>query len=211
MFTPTRFLGIVMLGLGLGLVAAAQPPAPEQPVGSGVAAILKLADNLEGKDVSLRAKTIVKDHEDSCGISVVFSMKSSGGLGIGSAVQAGHKDSIEHLVRDWSGDKPPTREELQTHQKDLLQVARVLQAMAELAPHRMMRMRSRDSQGKEQTAEDWRKMTGEFQGSTRDLRDAIQQNDPAEARGAAVRLQQACYTCHKLVGLKVGTGFLGDN
>src|SRR5262245_61539685 len=111
MFTSARLLGIGIVGLGLVLVAAAQLPAPAQDVGSGVAAILELADNLDGKDASRKAKKIVEDHEETCGISVAFSLRTNGGVGIGSAARAGHKDSIEHLVRDWSGDRPPTQEE----------------------------------------------------------------------------------------------------
>lgn len=211
MFTPARFLGLVILGLSVGLFALAEPPPRERPVRSGVAAILKLAENLEGKSVSLQARSIVQEYEDTCQISVVFSMKRLGGVGIGSAVQAGHKDSIEHLVRDWSGAKPPTREELQTHQKDLLRVARVLKAMAELAPHRMFLMSPRDSKGKAQTAEDWRQMTRDFKESTRDLHDAVEDRAPASAREAAVRLQQTCYTCHKLVSPNAGTAIRGGN
>src|SRR5262249_28577196 len=123
MFTATRILGSVALGLGLALVAAAQPaPKPPRPA---VAALLKLADDLEGKDVPLRAKKIVEEH-DSCSISQVFTLGQHGGAGIGSAVKAGHRNSLDNLVRNWSGNRPPTREELETHQKDLLRAARVL-------------------------------------------------------------------------------------
>jgi hypothetical protein len=138
MFTPTRFPAILVLGLGVGLFASAQPEAPTEETRPAVTAILKLAANLDRGDTSREARKIVAVH-DSCDLSSVFSMKRRGGVGIGSAVKAGHKDSIEHLVRNWSGAQPPTREEVETHRQDLLQVAQVLQAMAELAPYRMPR------------------------------------------------------------------------
>src|SRR5207302_5746810 len=98
---------------------------------------------------------------DSCEISTVFIMRRAGrgGAGIGSAVQAGHKDRIDELVRDWAGPRPPTQAELRMHQKDLLRVARVLQTMAELAPYRMPGFLPKV---KEQKAEEWRKASADF-------------------------------------------------
>ena len=195
MFTPSRVLGIVGLGLGLALYAAAQPaPKPPRPA---VAAILKLADDLDGKDVPLRARKIVEEH-DSCSISQVFTLGQRGGAGVGSAVKAGHKDSIEDLVRNWSGSRPPTREELQTHQKDLLRVARVVQAMAEVAPFRVVIYVPKEDKKK---AEEWRKVSADFKVVARAFRDGIEKAAPAEARKAAVRLQRTCSSCHQLVGL----------
>src|SRR5262245_5264282 len=156
MITATRILGIVALALGLALVAAAQPaPKPPRPA---VAAILKLADDLEAKDVPARARKIVEEH-DSCNISRVFALGQGGGAGIGSAVKAGHKNSLESLVRNWSGNRPPTREELETHQKDLLRAARVLQTMAELAPFRLPHIGITVD---EKRTEEWRKVSAQF-------------------------------------------------
>jgi hypothetical protein len=137
---------------------------------------------------------------DGCEISQVFTLKRPrrGGLGIGSAVKAGHKDSIDDLVRGWSGPRPPTRDELETHQQDLLQVARVLQAMAELAPFRAQIYVPRDNKP---MAESWQQVSAEFKVVTRALRDAIERTDPAETRRVAVRLQRTCSTCHKLIGV----------
>ena len=69
------------------------------------------ASNIETLDrhgLGRRAKKIV-DELDACEVSRVFTLKRPrrGGVGIGSAVKAGHKDSIEDLVRDWSGPRPP--------------------------------------------------------------------------------------------------------
>jgi hypothetical protein len=187
------------LGLGVALAAGAQSGAPAQNLSPTVAAVQKLADSVDRADVALQAKKIVE--ADGCGVSRVFTLRRpqrGGGVGIGSAVRAGHKDSIDDLVRDWSGPKPPTKEELQAHQKDLLQVARVLQAMAELAPFRSDIYLPRDN---EKMAEDWRQVSAEFKTLTRALRDAIEKTEPAEARQVSVRLQRTCKSCHKLAGM----------
>jgi hypothetical protein len=199
MFTPARFVTIVALGLGAALAAAAQSGAPGGNLSPTVTAVRNLADTLERPDVSLRAKKIVEEY-DGCEISQVFTLRRPrrGGLGIGSAVKAGHKDSIDELVRDWSGPRPPTKDELETHQKDLLQVARVLQAMAELAPFRAQIYVPRNN---EQMAASWRQVSVEFKVVTRALRDAIAKTDPVETRSVAVRLQRTCSACHKLIGL----------
>jgi len=198
MFTRTRFLGALLLGLGLGLLAVAQPAAQQKPR-RAVDAILELSDNLDRPDVSARAKKIVEDY-DSCDISSVFVARSSGrgGAGIGSAVQAGHRDRIDALVQDWAGPRPPTRAELKAHRKDLLKVARVLQTMAELAPYRMPGFQPRE---KQQKAEQWRNVSAEFKSVTRELRDTIESRDPAEVRKTAIRLQRTCAACHQLVGV----------
>jgi hypothetical protein len=163
-----------------------------------VAAGPNLADSLDRPDVALQAKKIVE--LDGCGVSRVFTLRRpqrGGGVGIGSAVRAGHRDSIDDLVRDWSGPKPPTKAELQAHQKDLLQVTRVLQAMAELAPFRSDIYLPRDNK---EMAEEWRRVSAEFKTLTRALRDAVETTEPAQTRQVAVRLQRTCNTCHKLVG-----------
>jgi hypothetical protein len=163
-----------------------------------VAAVQKLADAVDRPDVSRRAKKLVEEL-DACEVSRVFGLTRPrrGGVGIGSAVQAGHKDSIEELVRDWSGPRPPTKEELQTHRKDLQRVARVVQAMAELAP---LRKDIYVPANNEKMAEDWRKVSAEFKTVSRALRYAIDKTDEGETQRAAVRLQQACDNCHKIVG-----------
>jgi len=196
MFTAARFLGSVVFALGLAFLAAAQPAAQQKPR-RAVDAILELSDNLDRPDVSMRAKKIV-DEFDSCDISTVFTKRRPGkGAGIGSAVQAGHKDSIDDLVRDWAGPRPPTRAELKAHRKDLLRVARILQTMAELAPYRMPSFVPQVKQ----KGEEWRKVTTEFKEVTRALRDTIEKRDPVEVRKTTIRLQQTCTACHKVVGI----------
>lgn len=196
MFTPSRFLGAVALGLGLALAAAAQQ-GPQTERYPGVAAILKLADNLDAKDVAAQAQKIVKEF-DSCDISQVFTLSKRGGAGIGSAATDGFRDSIDDLVRKWAGARPPTEKQLKAHKTDLLKAARVLQAMAELAPYRMPLLIPKSNEKK---LEQSREVVKDFRAVTRQLRDAIDKTDAVETRKAAVRLDKTCNACHILVGL----------
>src|SRR5262245_31412136 len=124
------FTGLFTLS---GLIGA--QAAPDRPREEAVLAILKLADNLKAKDVAARAEKIVKEY-DSCGVSVIFRLRRHGGAGVGSIAKTPNENSIDYLVRRWAGNGPPTKEELEKHQGDLAKTARVLQAMAELAPFR---------------------------------------------------------------------------
>src|SRR5262249_3289178 len=150
-----------------------------------VAAVLRLADNLDRPDLASQAKKVVEEG-DPCDISLVFTRKrprGGGGVGIGSAVKAGHQDRIDHLVKNRSGPRPPTSEELQAHHQDLLRVARVVQAMAELAPFREKFYVSKTNEKK---AAEWRKVSAEFKTVARAFRDAIESKEPTETRKAAV-------------------------
>lgn len=74
----------------------------------------------------------------------------------------------------------------------------MLQAMAELAPHRGPLLLPK---GNEKKAEEWRAVSAQFKTVTRDFHDAIQKRDAAETRKVAIRLQQTCNACHAVVGI----------
>src|SRR5262249_8465875 len=119
-----------------------------------------------------------------------------GGAGIGCAAESPNADSIDRLVRRWAGNKPPTKKELQEHQADLLRAARVLQAMAELAPFRQPAYDKGDKR-----IEEWRQVAGDFKAVPWELRQGIQQADAVQVRDTALKLNQTCNRCHNLVGI----------
>jgi hypothetical protein len=184
---------MIAFGLVLSISATLPAAAPPDPY-DAVPAIVELADNLDRPDLERKARYIVSKY-DSCDISQIFQPKSNGGAGIGSAVQAGHKDSIKSLVQHWSGPKPPTEIELRTHRKDLLKTARVLKVMAELAPFRLALIVPKNDAKK---VEFMNKVIVDFKASTRDLHDAIEKTEPVATRKAAVFLNQTCNNCHEL-------------
>src|SRR5262245_47277395 len=194
MVTTARSLAALALGLAAALVAGAQPTVRKIPV---VIEIVKLADTLEQGNVSARGKKII-DTFDACDMPMIFRLKERGGAGIGSAAQAGHKNSIDDLVRDWAGRKPPTQKELDAHQMDLVRTARVLQTLAELAPHRV-EIYVPKTDAKRTAA--WFQASANFKTVTGEFRDALEKADLAKTRVTAVKLQKACAGCHQVVGI----------
>jgi hypothetical protein len=195
MATSWRILGSLALVLGLGM-AATQSAQAKGYTNPAVVAITTLADNLDRPGLSLRAKFIV-DNFDSCDISTIFRPYKNGGAGIGSAVNAGHVNSIQNLVQHWSGPKPPTQEELVTHRHDLLKVARVLKVMSELAPLRLALVVPKNDAKR---IEAMHKVTGEFKAVAIELHDAIKLAEPQATRKAAITLNQVCQNCHQVAG-----------
>jgi hypothetical protein len=183
--------GVVGLGLGWGVLLA-EPP-PDDPRKQAQAAILKLSEDLEAKDVGARAKRIV-DQYDSCDISSVFRRQRGGGLGIGKATGANHSDSVEALVADFARRKTTTEAELEQYRDDYVRVAKVMQAMAELAPYRGAPF----TRGNPERAKAWEKVSAEFKQNTAAFRRAVEETDPKRVRTTARSLEQTCCACHVL-------------
>jgi hypothetical protein len=195
MFKSTRFMGVWVLGLSLATTATI-PSAPGKHV-PAVQGIVNLADELDRPNVDARVKQIV-DAFDSCDISRIFGPRKHGGAGIGTAVQAGHGDSIQSLVINWAGVRPPRQQELLEHRKDLLKVARVLKVMAKLAPLRLALVVPKSDAKR---VEAMHKVTAEFRAVTDELHDAIERAEPVATRAAAIRLDKTCNACHLVAGV----------
>jgi hypothetical protein len=183
--------GLVGLGLGWGVLMA-EPP-PDDPRKQAQTAILKLSDNLEARDVGARAKQIVEQY-DSCDISSVFRRQRGGGLGIGKATGANHPDSVEALVADLSRRKTTTEAELEQYRDDYVRVAKVMQAMAELAPYRGAPF----TRGDPERVKAWEEVSADFKQKTAAFRRAVEETDPKRVRTAARSLEQTCSACHKV-------------
>jgi hypothetical protein len=184
-------VGVVGLGLGWGVLLAEPPPDDPRKLAQG--AIVKLSDNLEAKDVGERARQIVQQN-DSCDISSVFTSQRHGGLGIGKATEAKHPDSIDRLVNDLAHRKTTTEAELEQYRDDYLRVAKVMQAMAELAPYRGAPF----TREKPERVQAWEKVSAEFKQKTAAFRRAVEETDPKLVRTTAQSLQQTCFACHNL-------------
>jgi hypothetical protein len=179
------------LGFGYGLLRADAPDDAKRKAAQN--AILELSQNLDAKDVSERAALIVKDHASE-DISSVFRRKNAGGLGIGQAVEAGHQDSIERLVMDFSRKKNTTEAELERYQTEYLRVAKVLQTMAQLAPHRATERVRKDAK----LYKEWLDVAAEFKEGTAGFRTAVEEKDPKKVRLAAGKMLDTCCHCHGL-------------
>ena len=182
---------IVMFGLAWNMLPADPPPDRSKET---QAAIVELSQHLGEKDVSDRAKKIVQDFK-SDEISSIFVRKEGGGLGIGSLTQVTQQDSIERLVVQLARRKNITEAELDQYQADYAKVAKVMQAMAQLAPHRATEKIRRD----EKLLKQWLETAADFQKKTADFRQAVEERDPKKVRTSALNLRHTCCDCHSQV------------
>jgi hypothetical protein len=184
-------VGIIGLGLGYGLLRADNPPP--NPRNEAQTDIIRLSENLDAADVKDRAKQIVEKH-DSCDISSIFKLGPRIGPGIGKLKELGFRDSIDALTAALSTRKTTTEAEIEKYQPEFLRVAKILQAMAELAPYR----------GKivvanyEKRAKEWEKVAADFKQKTAEFRKSIEEKDPKRLRLAAESLRGTCNDCHNI-------------
>jgi hypothetical protein len=188
-----RWLAAGVGGLGLAWGVLLAEPLPDDPTKQTQAEIVILSDNLEAKDVGRRAKQIVQ-HHTSCDISSVFVPQRYGGLGIGKATEANHSDSIDRLVRDFARRKTTTETELEQFRDDYVRVAKVIQAMAELAPYRGAPF----TRGNPERTKAWEEVSAHFKAKTAAFRRAVEDTDPKRVRTTARSLEQTCSACHAL-------------
>jgi hypothetical protein len=184
--------GIAIVALGGATVLWADPPKL-RPRDRAVMAIEDLSNHLNDRDVADRAKKIVADF-DSCDISGFFMVRHIGGFGVGKLATNRSQDSVDSLVHRLAVNKSLTESQLEEYQADYLRVAKGLQAMAQLAPHRGKEF-TRGDQKKEKA---WADVSVEFQKVTAELRKSIEERDPKQVRLSAASLSQTCIHCHLL-------------
>lgn len=189
MITKRRILGALLLGLATATVWGS--PATTESERKAQQAIVELSKQLGDPDVARRAKGIVTKH-DSQDISSIFVPRRHGGLGTGKLAEAGFPDGIEGLLSMLSR-KPLEQETLKKHRGDLVRVVRIIQAMAELAPHRAVRFPPGDRR-----IQEWQDVSARFKARAQDLRDALMAFDTNHIRLAARELHHTCCDCHSL-------------
>ena len=191
-----RILAVSVAALGLGISTFGQPATTtvDDKRVAAQSAILKLSDNLDAKDVAERAKQIVKEHASE-DISSVFKIRAKGGLGIGKLTEVTAKhDGIERLLLNLQRRRTITEAEIEKYADDYLRVAKVIQAMAELAPYRATERVQKDSK----LTKEWQEVTHEFKEGARTFRKAVDEKDPKRLRLAAEKMENTCCHCHDL-------------
>jgi hypothetical protein len=158
--------------------------------------ILRLAQGANPDDPTKfptprQAEEFAKTHSLASAARVAFKPKSKGGLGIARVTAAGHKDSIELLLRDYV-IRPPTRDEVVKYDQDLLQVGRIILVMSAFVPQYAPKTDIGPN-----TAAEWRKYADEMKKGSREFLDAVEAKDERKLASAARRLNEACATCHK--------------
>jgi cytochrome c556 len=186
-----RTLATSLLALAITVGVGAADPVPVNEREAAQKAILDLSNKLDAKNVSELAKKIVQDH-DSCDISSVFQLRR--GLGIGKITELGIPNSLERFFRETANRKTLTEADLEKYRDDYLRVAKVMQAMAELAPHRATDSMLKD----EKRLAAWYRVSADFKVKTADFRLAVEQADPKKTRVAAIAMNQVCSDCHQV-------------
>lgn len=179
------------LALTITLAARATDPVPLNDRQAAQLAILDLSNNLNAKNLSELARKIVADH-DSCDISSIFQNKR--GLGIGKLTELGIPNSIDRFFSETARRKNLTEADLEKYRDDYLRVARIMQAMAELAPHRASESMQKD----EKRLAAWQRVSADFKLKSADFRRAVEKTDPKLTRLAAVAMHQVCSDCHQV-------------
>lgn len=189
-----RSLAVVAVGAGLVFTLRAEQPTEEQLRNRAAQnEIVKLSDHLDARDVAERAQKIVKEHRSE-DISSIFRHRNSGGLGVGNLIQAGYQDGIERFINLLARKKNLSEADLEKYNVDYLRIAKVLQAMAELAPFRASENVKKDPV----RSKEWAKVVAEFKSKTAEFRQAIDATDPKRVRLAALTLHHTCCECHSL-------------
>src|SRR5262249_31351355 len=124
----------LLLGVALLSAPARGADDEEKEVKAAAEAVKKLAGNLDAKDVEKQAADIAKKHDIEY-VMHQFKPRNKGGLGIGEQPIPGMKDSIELAIIDFSGKKAPNAETIKQNQADLIKMAQITQAIAEINQH----------------------------------------------------------------------------
>jgi hypothetical protein len=147
--------------------------------------------NLNGIGATAAAK-LAKEHKMEATMRL-FQMQSKGGLGIGDLTKAGHKNSIDLLIADYSTTKPPTKDEVKKYAGDLIKVAQITAVIAEMTPT----WGPAKAQGMK-TPEKWNELTAEMKQGSADLISAAKAQDEKAVLAAAKRMKNSCAVCHKI-------------
>ena len=188
--SPRLTVGAALL-LGVALLSA---PArgrddDEKEIKQAAEAVKKLAGNLDAKNVEQQAAAIAKAN-DIEHVMHQFKPRNKGGMGIGAAPIPGMKDSIELAIIDFSGKKAPDAATIKQNQADLIKMAEITQAIAEINQH------YKAPPGKA-APQKWKTYTNDMKAGAKDLTDAAKAGDAMKFKAAANKLNASCTGCHE--------------
>ena len=164
------------------------------------AAVLRFADGYGEdptkpvRDMTKAAAALAKEHSLEA-THKLLKPKNKGGIGIGRLIGAGHKDSIELLIRDYA-IKGPTRTEVLDYGDEIVKAGRITLAIAEMTPNWVPA--KADPGGR--TRKLWMESSKMMKDSAIELITAAKAKDEKAIALAATRLNESCAACHKLLG-----------
>jgi hypothetical protein len=192
----SRLFAVAVLLFGVALLCgpARADDEDEKKVKAAAEAVRKLATQLDDKDIAAKAKA-VRDKNDIEFVMHQMKPRGKGGMGVGvkgpPAYLGEKKDSIELAVIDFATRrKALPAEDIKATQEDLLQLARVTQAIAEINMHNPAPPKPGAKPA------NWTLYNKEMKAGSQDLTAAIKAGDAEKFKTAAVRLNNSCVNCH---------------
>jgi len=190
---PIRLLAGVLLAAGVAVLSSPARADDDDPAATKKAAdaVNKLIGSLDDKDVTRQAQAVAKAN-DIERVMRSFKMRKDGGMGVGARGVAGLKDGIELAILDLA-KKAPDAATLKANQADLVKMAQVTQAVAEINAHYPV---PPPKPGKGAKASDYKKWNDDMRAGAKDLADAIKGGNPAQVEAAARKVTASCNSCH---------------
>jgi hypothetical protein len=160
--------------------------------------IQKLADLVAKNDdaaLAKQAEALARKYKNLSEFMSLLKPRSEkgGGLGVGKKPGAIEPDSIEAKTAALA-KKAPSSAELDGQEGDLVRMAQVMIAIAEVAKHKCevnKKVGYLDPM-------DWQRWLQGMQKSSQDLAEAIKAKDPGKVKAAAAALSANCTNCHRI-------------
>ncbi len=172
--------------------------ALKKAIAAAGAEVTKHLEKAGTSEFDALAPKIARDHKIEATMKLM-KPKSKGGLSIGKLVGAGHKDSIELLIRDyaigeWAGTKGPTKKEVTDCNADLVKAAQVTALIAQMTPT----WTPTKSLPGGKTPEKWKALTEDMKKYSAELITAAKAKDEKAVSAVAKKLNNSCAECHKI-------------
>lgn len=168
------------------LASDGSPRAYGRQGGNAQKEILKLAEMLAaGKDISAEAAALRKKFDDLEQIMNAYKPGNKGGIGFGKK-----KEGIE-LKLNAMGKRALPASTLKADQADLLKMAYINEAIAEVASH-YAPAKPKGGKG----AKEWKQYTADQKKAAGELIKAIKAGSPDKVKAAANNINSACNGCH---------------
>ncbi len=189
-WTAGAVLALALCGVTVGMSRGADDE--DELLNKAIEAAKKvILEKSDGPMDAAAAAMLAKEHKMEATMKL-FKPKSKRGVGVGDLTKAGHKDSIELLIRDYT-IKSPTKAEVEKYNKELIKAANITAIIAEMTPNWAP---IKDSGPK--TKAKWLELTKEMKEGAADLVAGAKAKDEKAVETAAKRLNNSCAECHKI-------------
>jgi cytochrome c556 len=180
-------VGIGFLAAGSGLAADDEDKAFLKEAKEAQAMVVQLMTTMEkGGDTKKQLEEMTKKYDQLKPLMYVFKPRAKGGLGVGPEGKAdGIELKISALGKPRGGLSPA---QIRAQAADLLKIAAVSKAMADVADHY-------PSYGKKDVAA-WKDLNNDMRKGADELIAAVKSGDPAKLKTAANNLNASCSSCH---------------